>query len=58
MTRNKQKNGCLAQMLPPILQILADNSKPSIFQNNPSLFQIIYNRFLKLWILETKQNRF
>ena len=48
MTRNKQKNGCLAQMLPPIFQILADNSKPSIFQNNPSLFQIIYDRFLKL----------
>ena len=38
----------MAESLPPIFEILADNSKPTIFQNNSSPFQLIYSRFLKL----------
>ena len=39
--KKKKKTG-----LPPIFLILSDNPKPTIFQNNPSPFQLI--RLLKL----------
>ena len=41
LAEKKKKTGS-----PPIFLILSDNPKPTIFQNNPSPFQLI--RLLKL----------